>query len=164
MNPLAWTCQLPDNWEAKPLRSAAAYVVSNVDKLSDDDEAPVRLCNYTDVYNNEFITPALDFMHATASEAEIEKFGLSVDVAIENDARGTSASMVKISQEHIKNWWIPVPPIAEQRSIVAALACQTQVIDKARAIIERTIALINERRSALIAAAVARRIDARTTS
>ena len=85
-------------------------------------------------------------------------------VAIENDARGTSASMVKISQEHIKNWWIPVPPITEQCSIVAALACQTQVTDKARAIIERTIALINERRSALIAAAVAGRIDARTTS
>ena len=82
MTPLAWTDQLPDNWEAKPLRSAAAYVVSNVDKLSDDDEVPVRLCNYKDVYNNEFITPVLDFMHATASEDEIEKFGLAVDDVI----------------------------------------------------------------------------------
>ena len=79
MNLLAWTDQLPADWEAKPLRSAADYVVSNVDKVSDDDEIPVRLCNYTDVYNNEFITPALDFMHATASEAEIAKFGLAVD-------------------------------------------------------------------------------------
>ena len=79
MNLLAWTDQLPDDWEAKPLRSVADYIVSNVDKLSDDDEAPVRLCNYTDVYNNEFITPALGFMHATASEAEIAKFGLAVD-------------------------------------------------------------------------------------
>ena len=85
-------------------------------------------------------------------------------VAIENDARGTSASMVKISQEHVKNWWIPVPSITEQRSTIAALACQTQVIDKARAVIERTIALINERRSVLIAAAVAGRIDVRATS
>ena len=87
MNLLAWTDQLPDNWEAKPLRSAADYVVSNVDKVPDDDETPVRLCNYTDVYNNEFITPALDFMHATASEAEIAKFGLKVgDVLITKDS------------------------------------------------------------------------------
>ena len=72
----------PTTWEAKPLRSAADYVVSNVDKVPDDDEIPVRLCNYTDVYNNEFITPALDFMQATASEAEIAKFGLTVDDVI----------------------------------------------------------------------------------
>ena len=76
---LAWTDQLPDNWEAKPLRSTAGYVVSNVDKVPNDDETAVRLCNYTDVYNNEFITPALDFMQATASEAEIAKFGMAVD-------------------------------------------------------------------------------------
>lgn len=443
MNLLAGADQLPDDWEAKPLRSAAAYVVSNVDKVPDDDETPVRLCNYTDVYNNEFMTLAIDFMHATASEAEIAKFGLAVDdvlitkdseswddigvpalvretagdlvcgyhlvllrplkcvmdgaflfrclqakpvqvqfelaangvtrfgipkseigtirlpvpplpqqrviadyldretarlnaliaakkrvlallaekrralvtravirgldpgaplrdsgiswlgeipahwrivrlrflvtdieqgwspeaamvgpgidewgvlklsavnrghfdekeaktlpsdapprsslevhpgdvlvtrsntpmlvgdacfvettrsklmlsdiiyrlavrtniidgkymvsflvlpvgrVQIENDARGTSASMVKISQEHIKNWWIPVPPVAEQRSIIAALACQTRVIDQARASIERTIVLIKERRAALIAAAVTGQIDIEATS
>ena len=87
MNLLAWTDQLPDDWEAKPLRSAADYVVSNVDKVPDDDEVPVRLCNYTDVYNNEFITPALDFMHATASGVEVAKFGLAVgDVLITKDS------------------------------------------------------------------------------
>ena len=82
MSLLAWTDQLPDNWEAKPLRSVADYVVSNVDKVPDDDEIPVRLCNYTNVYNNEFITLALDFMQATASEAEIAKFGIAVDDVI----------------------------------------------------------------------------------
>ena len=82
MSLLAWTDQLPDNWEAKPLRSAVDYVVSNVDKVPDHDEFPIRLCNYTDVYNNEFITPALDFMQATASEAEIAKFGIAVDDVI----------------------------------------------------------------------------------
>ena len=38
--------------------------------------------NYTDVYNNEFVTLALDFMQATASEAEISKFGVAVDDVI----------------------------------------------------------------------------------
>ena len=80
-------------------------------------------------------------------------------IQIENDARGTSASMVKISQEHIKNWWIPVPPIAEQRSIITALADQTRKIDQTRAATERTVALIKERRAQLIAAAVTGQIE-----
>ena len=80
-------------------------------------------------------------------------------VQIENDARGTSASMVKISQEHIKNWWIPVPPIAEQRSIITALAGETRRIDQTWAATERTIALLKERRAALIVAAVTGQIE-----
>lgn len=87
MSLLGWTETLPDGWEAKPLRSTVDYFVSNVDKVPADDEIPVRLCNYTDVYNNEFITLALDFMQATASEEEIAKFGLRVDdVAITKDS------------------------------------------------------------------------------
>ena len=79
--------QLPDGWEVKPLGSAATCVVSSVDKLSREDEIPIRLCNYTDVYNSEFITLALDFMRATATEAEIAKFGLLVgDVIITTDS------------------------------------------------------------------------------
>lgn len=82
MSLLAWTDQLPDNWDVKPLRSTANYVVSNVDKVPNDGEIPVRLCNYKDVYHNEFITPALNFMQSTASEAEIAKFGVVVDDVI----------------------------------------------------------------------------------
>ena len=74
--------RLPDAWEAKPLRSVVDYAISNVDKLSEEGEHPIRLCNYTDVYNNEYITAELDFMSATASMAEIEKFGIEVDDVI----------------------------------------------------------------------------------
>jgi len=84
---LAWVDALPKSWAAKPLRATADYVVSNVDKVPADDEVPVRLCNYTDVYNNEFITLGLDFMQATATATEIAKFGLAVDdVAITKDS------------------------------------------------------------------------------
>ncbi|MGI8423962.1 MAG: restriction endonuclease subunit S [Chloroflexota bacterium] len=84
---LAWSDKLPSGWEAKPLRSIADYVVSNVDKVPSEDEVAVRLCNYTDVYNNEFITLRLGFMQATASAEEISKFGLSVgDVIITKDS------------------------------------------------------------------------------
>lgn len=84
---LDWASNLPPAWEAKPLRAVADYTVSNVDKVPADTEAPVRLCNYTDVYNNEFITLELDLMRATATEVEIQKFGLKVDdVVITKDS------------------------------------------------------------------------------
>ena len=59
---------LPPTWKATPLRAVAEHTVSNVDKLAADDELPVRLCNYTDVYNNEFITLNLPFMPGTATQ------------------------------------------------------------------------------------------------
>jgi type I restriction enzyme S subunit len=78
---------------------------------------------------------------------------------IEADARGTSASMVKISQEHIKDWVAPLPPLDEQHAIVAKISRETAQLDAVRAAIERSIALLKERRAALIAAAVIGQID-----
>ena len=86
-NHLDWTDTLPDGWQVKPLRAVADSMVSNVDKLVSEDEIPVRLCNYTDVYHNEFIGPDLELMRATASAQEIERFGLSVgDVLVTKDS------------------------------------------------------------------------------
>lgn len=73
---------------------------------------------------------------------------------IEADARGSSASMVKISQEHIKNWIVPLPPLPEQRAIVADIEKETTKLDALHEATERTIGLLKERRGALIAAAV----------
>lgn len=87
MNAVSWVQQLPRRWTVKPLRAVANCVVSNVDKVVREHETPVRLCNYTDVYNNEFITVDHDFMLGTASDAEITKFGVSVgDVIITKDS------------------------------------------------------------------------------
>lgn len=78
---------LPKNWKTVPLKSVAHYSVSNVDKHSFAHEIPVRLCNYTDVYKNDFITLDMPLMKATATEAEIEKFHLEVgDVVITKDS------------------------------------------------------------------------------
>ena len=78
---------------------------------------------------------------------------------IEADARGTSGSMVKISQEHIKDWWIPLPPLDEQVAIVSQVGREAGALDKLRSATERTIALLKERRAALIAAAVTGKIQ-----
>lgn len=84
---LQWATKLPPLWEAKPLKAVASYAVSNVDKIPAEDELPVRLCNYTDVYKNEFISPEIDLMQATATASEITKFCLKKnDVIITKDS------------------------------------------------------------------------------
>ena len=79
--------QFPAGWRLKPLKAVADYLVSNVDKVPDEAEEPVRLCNYTDVYKNEFIRSSMEFMRSTATHREIEKFRLvEGDVVITKDS------------------------------------------------------------------------------
>lgn len=79
--------ELPSTWKLVPLKTVADYEVSNVDKHSHDNEEPVRLCNYTDVYKNERIDLSMNLMRATASKEEIAKFHLEVgDVVITKDS------------------------------------------------------------------------------
>lgn len=74
-------------WQFKELCSVAKVRVSNVDKKSQPHELSVRLCNYMDAYSNERIDASLDFMEATATRAEIEKFSLRRgDVVITKDS------------------------------------------------------------------------------
>jgi type I restriction enzyme S subunit len=61
--------------------------ISNVDKKTQVGEKPVRLCNYMDVYENGYITAKLEFMPASASAVEIERFRLYAgDVVITKDS------------------------------------------------------------------------------
>ena len=61
--------------------------VSNVDKKRLPNEPTVKLCNYMDVYANDYIRAHNDFMIASASIAEIEKFKVEVgDVLITKDS------------------------------------------------------------------------------
>ncbi len=54
-----------------------------------DDEEPVRLCNYTDVYYNDRITTDLHFMDGSATESEVERFQLKRgQVIITKDGEG----------------------------------------------------------------------------
>jgi len=79
--------QCPTGWRMAPLSSVAEIRFSNVDKKSETGEIPVRLCNYTDAYNNDYITAYMEFMRATASRSEISRFGLAVgDVIITKDS------------------------------------------------------------------------------
>jgi len=77
---------MPD-WRAVQLHEVADLRVSNVDKKSVTGELPVRLCNYMDVYGNDYIRADLPFMEATATAAEVERFGVRRgDVMITKDS------------------------------------------------------------------------------
>jgi len=52
-----WLGEVPAHWEVRRLRYVVDMRVSNVDKHSKEDEQPVRLCNYVDVYKHERIRP-----------------------------------------------------------------------------------------------------------
>ena len=82
-----WLCNVPEHWHVRRLRTVAEMRVSNVDKHTKEEEFPVRLCNYVDVYKNDRITQGIPFMSATASRDEIEKFRLNRnDVVITKDS------------------------------------------------------------------------------
>jgi len=76
--------------------------------------------------------------------------------SISDDAGGTKGAL---TCEDVANLKIVVPPLDEQLSIVKHIARETAKLDALRATTERTIALLKERRAALIAAAVTGQID-----
>jgi type I restriction enzyme S subunit len=212
-----WAARLPALWETKPLRAVAEYTVSNVDKIPAAGEAPVRLCNYVDVYNNEFITLDLDFMRGTATHVEIGEFGLQVhDVVITKDSeswddigvpalvresaddlvcgyhlavlrprkdtldgafllRCLQAKPVRVQLELAANgvtrfgipkadigaMALPVPPLQQQRAIADYLDRETARLDGLVAAKERVLGLLAEKRRALITHAVTRGLDPR---
>ncbi len=75
------------------------------------------------------------------------------------DTVGATSPHVNIST--IRNYNFPLPPLAEQRAIVAHLDEKCDKLDRLKAKAERAIELLKERRSALIAAAVTGKIDVR---
>lgn len=84
---IEWLGEVPEHWEVRPIKQVAHVRLSGVDKHTTEGERSVLLCNYTDVYKNNFITRNLDFMLATARDAEIERFALQVgDVLITKDS------------------------------------------------------------------------------
>ena len=69
--------------------------------------------------------------------------------------------MPKINRESLKEVMLAVPPIGEQQSIVAFIDTETAKLDSLTAEAQRAIDLLQERRTALISAAVTGQIDVR---
>jgi type I restriction enzyme S subunit len=73
----------------------------------------------------------------------------------------TGTTIFNLSLETIRNTWIPLPPLDEQCSIVDFLNQEIASLDALTTEANRATALLQERRSALISAAVTGKIDVR---
>jgi type I restriction enzyme, S subunit len=84
---IEWFGDIPEHWEVLKLSQIAKITLSGLDKKSYDNQKEVLLCNYVDVYKNDYITPNIDFMKATASNDEIYNLTLkSEDIIITKDS------------------------------------------------------------------------------
>ena len=84
---IPWLGEIPEYWEVRKLKYLADSLPSNVDKHSRDNEKIVRLCNYTDVYKNDYINDTMKLMIATASDEQIAKLTLYPnDIIITKDS------------------------------------------------------------------------------
>ncbi|MBP8976554.1 MAG: restriction endonuclease subunit S, partial [Bacteroidetes bacterium] len=96
---------IPSGWKETKLINVADIIVSNVDKLTNENESDVLLCNYMDVYSNEYITNKIEFMRATASQPEISKYRLvRGDVLLTKDSETSEdIASTAVLMEDIEN-------------------------------------------------------------
>jgi type I restriction enzyme, S subunit len=82
-----WIGEIPEGWGVKKLKYVSEIKISSVDKHIYPFENQVKVCNYTDVYYNEFITNKLEFKVGSCSSDEYSKFKLFYgDVIITKDS------------------------------------------------------------------------------
>jgi type I restriction enzyme S subunit len=80
---------------------------------------------------------------------------------IERDARGSSGTMPKISQGHIKSWRVLLPPTGEQQRIVESIDADSVPANTAISRLAREIDLLREYRTRLVADVVTGKLDVR---
>ena len=74
-------------------------------------------------------------------------------------SKGVWSSRLRLYPEGFFEVLLPVPPLNEQRAIVAHITKETEKLDELRVATERTTILLKERRTALITAAVTGQLD-----
>lgn len=82
-------------------------------------------------------------------------------IQIKNDARGSSMTMAKVSQSHIKNWFMVLPPFKEQQGIIEYINEQEIRLKRITEKSKEQVSLLKEHRTSLISAAVTGKIDVR---
>ncbi|MBI1745378.1 MAG: restriction endonuclease subunit S [Acidobacteria bacterium] len=98
---------------------------------------------------------------ARAAEPEYISLALLCQYVLEAqiDPLRLRAAQPHLNAEELGNIQFAIPLLSEQRDIVAYVGAETTKLDALRSATERTIALLKERRAALIAAAVTGQID-----
>ena len=130
----------------KELVGLAAFVPAGIEKLLASDLIFILRFNTT-ITIPEF---AVLFIRSIAGRHQIEPRTV-----------GTSASMQKINQSTIKSFILALPPIEEQYEITSRLKASIDESEQLLKQSRKAVNLLQERRSALISAAVTGQIDVR---
>jgi type I restriction enzyme S subunit len=85
----------------------------------------------------------------------------SAYLKLRRDSEEAGATKGAITCEQIKNLHVPIPPLVEQRAISAFIETESAKFDTLTTEAQRAIDLLQERRTALISAAVTGQIDVR---
>ena len=80
---------------------------------------------------------------------------------IERDARGSSGTMPKIAQRHIRSWRVLIPPREEQDCIVETIKDTEKAINNTVKGVRAELSLLHEYRTRLIADVVTGKLDVR---
>jgi len=84
---VGWLGEIPEHWNLRKLKFVSKVEISYVDKKSFEHEIEVFLCNYIDVYRNDFITKEIHFMKATATNDEITRNSIKKgDIIVTKDS------------------------------------------------------------------------------
>ena len=101
-------------------------------------------------------------VNALTPREDVDGAYLAYEMSVFGDLLRVSANTATLpilNQQRMGDVTVLVPPLAEQQAIVEHIVRETAKLDAVRAATERTIALLKERRSALIAAAVTGQLD-----
>ena len=79
-------------------------------------------------------------------------------------SKGVWSSRLRLYPEGLFEVSLPVPPLREQEEIVTQIGYETRRLDQLRSATEKSITLLKERRSALIASAVSSQTDVGRTA
>lgn len=102
----------------------------------------------------EFRTKFIEhLLHTKIAAEEIRRF-----------SRGIADFRMRLYWDHFRTLRVGLPPLHEQDQILRAIEAETARIEKLIAKTERSIALLREKRSALISAAVTGKIDVRNAA
>ncbi len=71
-----WIGEIPSHWKVKRLKYFSSVELSSVDRHIVEDEIPVDVCHYTQVYKNEKINKTTKLSKGTCTPQELKKFSL----------------------------------------------------------------------------------------
>lgn len=73
---IEWMGEIPRHWKVKRLKYFSSVELSSVDRHIVEDEIPVDVCHYTQVYKNEKINKTTELSKGTCTPQELKKFSL----------------------------------------------------------------------------------------